>query len=83
MYAIYAMLSIKTDKGSHPSSNNIAAYGMLSFVRRILDIIRDVIPDVSCFESQSQASLNSMFGKNTRNKMMLEVQTNKNIRHRC
>ena len=39
-----------------------------------LDIIRDVTPDVSCFESQSQASLNSMFGTNTRNKMMLEVQ---------
>ena len=39
-----------------------------------LDIIRDVTPDVSCLESQSQASLNSMFGTNTRNKMMLEVQ---------
>ena len=40
-----------------------------------LDIIRDVTPDVSCFESQSQAFLNSMFRTNTRNKIMLEVQT--------
>ena len=44
-----------------------------------LDIIRDVTPDVSCFESQSQASLNSMFGTNTRNKMMLEVQTKSSL----
>jgi hypothetical protein len=44
-----------------------------------LDILRDVTPDVSCFESQSQASLNSMFGKNTRNKMMLEVQTKSSL----
>jgi hypothetical protein len=40
-----------------------------------LDIIRDVTPDVSCFESQSQAFLNSMFRTNTRNEIMLEVQT--------
>ena len=40
-----------------------------------LGIIRDVTPDVSCFECQSQASLNSMFGTNTKKKMMLEVQT--------
>ena len=44
-----------------------------------LNIIRDVTPDVSCFESQSQASLNSMFGTNTRNKMMLEVQTKSSL----
>ena len=44
-----------------------------------LDIIRDVTPDVSCFESQSKASLNSMFEANTRNKMMLEVQTKSSL----
>jgi hypothetical protein len=44
-----------------------------------LSIIRDVTPDVSCFESQSQASLNSMFGTNTKNKMMLEVQSKSSL----
>ena len=44
-----------------------------------LDIIRDVTPDVSCFESQRQASLNSMFGTSTRNKLMLEVQTKSSL----
>ena len=44
-----------------------------------LDIIRDVTPDVSCFESQNQAFLNSMFGTNTRHTMMLEVQTKSSL----
>ena len=44
-----------------------------------LDIIRDVTPGVSCFENQRQASLNSMFGTNSRNKMMLEVQTKSSL----